>query len=152
MYQRVVLFNWCLDYIVYNNAWNVVTLPLNFAQCFSGFSFPQLREADAMFAAEVLPDWKDGEVCFTCRTSFSTFNRKVAALSCSLPIHCSLVYLVTRINILILLLSAWVASLCLIITVFDGVLWSPKHWPREDYIVYVTVELALFRELSSLPG
>ena len=44
---------------------------------FSGYNFPQLREADAMFMVEKAPEWVDGEQCHRCRTPFSTFNRKV---------------------------------------------------------------------------
>lgn len=41
-----------------------------------GFSFPEFKESDAMFAAELAPEWKDGDNCYTCRITFTTFTRK----------------------------------------------------------------------------
>ncbi|KAK2166855.1 hypothetical protein LSH36_34g03012 [Paralvinella palmiformis] len=41
-----------------------------------GYTFPTLKEADAMFKAESAPDWADGECCHRCRVTFSTFLRK----------------------------------------------------------------------------
>ncbi|XP_070187544.1 hepatocyte growth factor-regulated tyrosine kinase substrate-like isoform X4 [Littorina saxatilis] len=41
-----------------------------------GFQFPVLKEADAMFAAEKAPEWKDGETCTRCRVQFGMVQRK----------------------------------------------------------------------------
>ena len=41
-----------------------------------GFQFPTLKESDAMFSADVAPEWSDGECCHRCRTQFSVMNRK----------------------------------------------------------------------------
>lgn len=30
----------------------------------AGFDFPSIKEADAMFTAQVAPDWHDGTECF----------------------------------------------------------------------------------------
>ena len=32
-----------------------------------GWKFPPVREAEAMFEADIAPDWSDGEVCHRCR-------------------------------------------------------------------------------------
>ena len=45
---------------------------------FTGYTFPTLKEADAMFMAEKAPEWKDGECCHRCRVQFTTFQRKVS--------------------------------------------------------------------------
>lgn len=44
-----------------------------------GVKFPQLKESDAMFAAQVPPEWEDSDCCHLCRTQFTTFNRKVGS-------------------------------------------------------------------------
>jgi len=41
-----------------------------------GFKFPHLRESDAMFTAEVAPQWADGENCHRCRVQFGLVQRK----------------------------------------------------------------------------
>ncbi|KAH9413573.1 hypothetical protein DERP_009274 [Dermatophagoides pteronyssinus] len=41
-----------------------------------GFQFPTLKESDAMFSADLAPEWSDGECCHRCRTSFTVMNRK----------------------------------------------------------------------------
>lgn len=43
----------------------------------AGYTFPTLKEADAMFMAEKAPEWKEGDLCARCRTRFGTFNRQV---------------------------------------------------------------------------
>lgn len=43
----------------------------------AGFSFPPLRESDAMFDAEAAPEWVDSNKCYRCRTEFGLFTRKV---------------------------------------------------------------------------
>lgn len=57
---------------------------------FSGYTFPTLKEADAMFKAESAPDWADGECCHRCRVTFSTFLRKVTDYSDIVERHSSL--------------------------------------------------------------
>lgn len=47
-----------------------------------GHKFPVLKESDAMFAADVAPDWAEGEVCHRCRIQFNTFNRKHHCRNC----------------------------------------------------------------------
>jgi hypothetical protein len=32
-----------------------------------GWKFPPVREAEAMFEADIAPDWHDGECCHRCR-------------------------------------------------------------------------------------
>ncbi|KAK6020466.1 FYVE zinc finger, partial [Ostertagia ostertagi] len=48
----------------------------------AGFDFPSIKEADAMFSAQVAPDWHDGSECFRCRSEFSLFNRKHHCRAC----------------------------------------------------------------------
>ncbi|CAJ0602506.1 unnamed protein product [Cylicocyclus nassatus] len=48
----------------------------------AGFDFPSIKEADAMFSAQVAPDWHDGNECFRCRSEFSLFNRKHHCRAC----------------------------------------------------------------------
>ncbi|KIH67017.1 FYVE zinc finger [Ancylostoma duodenale] len=51
----------------------------------AGFDFPSIKEADAMFTAQVAPDWHDGTECFRycfCRAEFSLFNRKHHCRAC----------------------------------------------------------------------
>ncbi|XP_078690511.1 hepatocyte growth factor-regulated tyrosine kinase substrate-like isoform X4 [Branchiostoma floridae x Branchiostoma belcheri] len=47
-----------------------------------GCSFPELRESDAMFAAEKAPEWKDGDVCHRCRVQFGMVQRKHHCRAC----------------------------------------------------------------------
>ena len=42
-----------------------------------GYTFPTLRESDAMFAADRAPNWSDGDNCHRCRVQFSVIVRKV---------------------------------------------------------------------------
>ena len=44
---------------------------------YAGFSFPTLKESDAMFLSEKAPDWHDGELCHRCRVQFGLVQRKV---------------------------------------------------------------------------
>ncbi|WKY05539.1 hypothetical protein Q1695_006055 [Nippostrongylus brasiliensis] len=48
----------------------------------AGFDFPSIKEADAMFTAQVAPDWHDGSECFRCRSEFTLFNRKHHCRAC----------------------------------------------------------------------
>lgn len=41
-----------------------------------GHTFPELKEADAMFTSETAPEWSDGKVCSRCRVVFSFTQRK----------------------------------------------------------------------------
>lgn len=41
-----------------------------------GHTFPELKEADAMFTSETAPDWSDGKVCSRCRVGFTFTQRK----------------------------------------------------------------------------
>lgn len=47
-----------------------------------GRTFPELKEADAMFTSDTAPDWVDGEVCDRCRTAFSFTQRKHHCRNC----------------------------------------------------------------------
>ncbi|CAI5447150.1 unnamed protein product [Caenorhabditis angaria] len=47
-----------------------------------GFDFPSLKEADAMFMAQVAPEWQDGPECYRCRSAFSVFTRKHHCRAC----------------------------------------------------------------------
>lgn len=47
-----------------------------------GHSFPELKEADAMFTAESAPTWADGRVCHRCRAEFTLTNRKHHCRNC----------------------------------------------------------------------
>ena len=46
-----------------------------------GYTFPALRESDAMFAADRAPNWIDGDNCHRCRVQFSVIVRKVRNIS-----------------------------------------------------------------------
>ncbi|KAL7740033.1 hypothetical protein ACLKA6_016878 [Drosophila palustris] len=47
-----------------------------------GHSFPELKEADAMFTADTAPNWADGKVCHRCRVEFTFTNRKHHCRNC----------------------------------------------------------------------
>ncbi|XP_068141573.1 hepatocyte growth factor-regulated tyrosine kinase substrate [Drosophila tropicalis] len=47
-----------------------------------GHTFPELKEADAMFAADTAPNWADGRVCHRCRVEFTFTNRKHHCRNC----------------------------------------------------------------------
>ncbi|XP_052830010.1 hepatocyte growth factor-regulated tyrosine kinase substrate isoform X1 [Octopus bimaculoides] len=53
-----------------------------------GYTFPALKEADAMFVAEKAPEWKDGECCTRCRVGFSVVQRKHHCRNCG-EVMCS---------------------------------------------------------------
>uniref|UniRef100_A0A1I7UEG3 Hepatocyte growth factor-regulated tyrosine kinase substrate n=1 Tax=Caenorhabditis tropicalis TaxID=1561998 RepID=A0A1I7UEG3_9PELO len=48
----------------------------------AGFDFPSLKEADAMFMAQVAPEWADGPECYRCRSVFTVFTRKHHCRAC----------------------------------------------------------------------
>lgn len=48
----------------------------------AGVDFPSVKEADAMFLAQVAPDWADGPECYRCRTEFGLLNRKHHCRAC----------------------------------------------------------------------
>ncbi|XP_059618013.1 hepatocyte growth factor-regulated tyrosine kinase substrate [Phlebotomus argentipes] len=45
-------------------------------------TFPELKEADAMFTSDTAPDWADGDVCHRCRVTFSFTLRKHHCRNC----------------------------------------------------------------------
>nr|CAG4643178.1 EOG090X05AE [Ilyocryptus agilis] len=47
-----------------------------------GYTFPTLRESDAMFEADRAPNWSDGENCHRCRVQFSLVVRKHHCRAC----------------------------------------------------------------------
>ncbi|XP_018804488.1 PREDICTED: hepatocyte growth factor-regulated tyrosine kinase substrate isoform X1 [Bactrocera latifrons] len=47
-----------------------------------GHTFPELKEADAMFTADTAPIWADGKVCHRCRDEFNFTNRKHHCRNC----------------------------------------------------------------------
>ncbi|XP_037958388.1 hepatocyte growth factor-regulated tyrosine kinase substrate isoform X2 [Teleopsis dalmanni] len=47
-----------------------------------GHSFPEIKEADAMFTADTAPNWADGKVCHRCRKEFSVLIRKHHCRNC----------------------------------------------------------------------
>lgn len=53
-----------------------------------GYTFPALKEADAMFVAEKAPEWKDGECCTRCRVVFGVVQRKHHCRNCG-EVMCS---------------------------------------------------------------
>lgn len=53
-----------------------------------GYTFPALKEADAMFVAEKAPEWKDGECCTLCRVVFGVVQRKHHCRNCG-EVMCS---------------------------------------------------------------
>ncbi|VDK40378.1 unnamed protein product [Taenia asiatica] len=48
----------------------------------SGYPLPPFHESEAMFSAEVAPNWKDGDECFRCKSTFTTFRRKHHCRNC----------------------------------------------------------------------
>ncbi|CAJ0580161.1 unnamed protein product, partial [Mesorhabditis spiculigera] len=48
----------------------------------AGFDFPSVKESDAMFAAQVAPEWEDGPNCFRCRNEFGFLTRKHHCRAC----------------------------------------------------------------------
>ncbi|KAG2460828.1 hepatocyte growth factor-regulated tyrosine kinase substrate isoform X1 [Polypterus senegalus] len=47
-----------------------------------GHVFPELKESDAMFAAERAPEWVDAEECHRCRVQFGVVTRKHHCRAC----------------------------------------------------------------------
>lgn len=47
-----------------------------------GHTFPELKEADAMFTSDTAPTWHDGKVCHRCRVEFSFTQRKHHCRNC----------------------------------------------------------------------
>ncbi|GAB6026689.1 hypothetical protein CHUAL_013200 [Chamberlinius hualienensis] len=47
-----------------------------------GYGFPELKETDAMFAADQAPKWMDGECCHRCRAVFGVVQRKHHCRNC----------------------------------------------------------------------
>ncbi|TRY69585.1 hypothetical protein TCAL_03269 [Tigriopus californicus] len=47
-----------------------------------GWEFPPVREAEAMFEADVAPEWAEGEVCHRCRTQFGLVTRQHHCRAC----------------------------------------------------------------------
>ncbi|KAH8293168.1 hypothetical protein KR044_009654, partial [Drosophila immigrans] len=47
-----------------------------------GHTFPELKEADAMYTADTAPNWADGKVCHRCRSEFTFTNRKHHCRNC----------------------------------------------------------------------
>ncbi|KAH7696212.1 VHS domain containing protein, partial [Aphelenchoides avenae] len=48
----------------------------------SGYQFPAMKEADAMFVAESAPDWVEGDNCYRCRVEFGLLTRKHHCRAC----------------------------------------------------------------------
>lgn len=46
------------------------------------YPFPELKEADAMFAMDTAPHWTDGKKCHRCRDDFTFTNRKHHCRNC----------------------------------------------------------------------
>lgn len=47
-----------------------------------GHTFPELKEADAMFTSDTAPGWLDGKCCHRCRVEFSFTQRKHHCRNC----------------------------------------------------------------------
>lgn len=47
-----------------------------------GYTFPELKEADAMFTSDTAPSWHDGKCCHHCRSEFSFTLRKHHCRNC----------------------------------------------------------------------
>ena len=47
-----------------------------------GWKFPPIRESEAMFEADIAPDWADGTVCHRCRVEFGLINRQHHCRAC----------------------------------------------------------------------
>lgn len=47
-----------------------------------GYTFPALKEADAMFSSEKAPEWKDSDCCSRCRVQFGMVQRKHHCRAC----------------------------------------------------------------------
>lgn len=47
-----------------------------------GHTFPEFKEADAMFTSDIAPPWHDGKCCHRCRVEFSLTQRKHHCRNC----------------------------------------------------------------------
>ncbi|XKL69271.1 hypothetical protein PGB90_007040 [Kerria lacca] len=47
-----------------------------------GYKFPVFKESDAMFTADIAPEWEDGDRCHRCRVMFSMLLRKHHCRAC----------------------------------------------------------------------
>ncbi|XP_022663251.1 hepatocyte growth factor-regulated tyrosine kinase substrate-like isoform X2 [Varroa destructor] len=63
-------------------AYRAVQDTMTIMRAAEGVKFPQLKESDAMFSAQVPPEWEDANCCHLCRAQFSTFNRKHHCRKC----------------------------------------------------------------------
>jgi len=61
--------------------YRIVTDTLHLMQA-EGWKFPPVREAEAMYEADIAPNWEEGEVCHRCRVQFSTFTRQHHCRAC----------------------------------------------------------------------
>ncbi len=61
--------------------YRIVTDTLNLMKA-EGWEFPPIREAEAMFEADVAPEWKEGEVCHRCRAPFGLMTRQHHCRAC----------------------------------------------------------------------
>lgn len=48
-----------------------------------GYKFPVFKESDAMFTADIAPEWEDGDCCHRCRVRFTLVLRKVCLIQFS---------------------------------------------------------------------
>ena len=46
------------------------------------FEFPLGQESDAMFTADIAPDWAEGDTCHRCRAKFTLVFRKHHCRAC----------------------------------------------------------------------
>lgn len=64
-----------------NYKYRAIKDTMNILKC-EGQKFPELKEADAMFASDVAPEWADGECCHRCRVVFGVLQRKHHCRNC----------------------------------------------------------------------
>lgn len=64
-----------------NYKYRAIKDTMNILKC-EGHKFPELKEADAMFASDVAPEWADGECCHRCRVAFGVLQRKHHCRNC----------------------------------------------------------------------
>nr|CAG4646226.1 EOG090X05AE [Macrothrix elegans] len=64
-----------------NSKYTIIQDTLNILKA-EGYTFPALRESDAMFVADRAPDWSDGDNCHRCRVQFSVIVRKHHCRAC----------------------------------------------------------------------
>ncbi|UYV76367.1 HGS [Cordylochernes scorpioides] len=53
-----------------------------------GHSFPALKPSDALFIADIAPQWIDGSICYQCRTQFGIMQRKHHCRNCG-HVYCN---------------------------------------------------------------